>query len=71
MRPFLRLAQIVLGPPHDHLVAMLNKRHQQFFESHRFRDPVIQPEHIGREGDLHGGMLVKLVEDYLGLLIPF
>jgi hypothetical protein len=57
------LAQLVLGPPHDHLALVIDVVLDDLAQRQRARDVVDERDHVDTEGRLHRRVLVELVQD--------
>ncbi len=67
---FLSLLQFEGSSTQHDVTTMLKKMTQYLFQRENLRTVVDDGEHVDAEGDLHVGLLVKVVQDYLGLLTP-
>src|SRR4030043_2476731 len=71
MGAFLSLAELKGGPAVHYFLPVLDKLYQHVFEGKELRLTTDNSKHDYPKGDLHLGMLVKLVEHNLGNRIFF
>ena len=64
--PGLGRLEIELGPAHDDVVPVLDEALEQLLQVHDLRRAVIERQHDHAEGGLHRGVLVELVQHYVG-----
>ncbi len=71
MGSLLGFSQIKPGSPEDHILAMLDKMFQQFFNGKKLWTLVDHRKKNNTKARLHVGVLVELVDHHLGILIFF